>query len=93
MGPVSFREPKFSLAETDKHILLLFINNTGIVFIDKTGYLVLLFPVKRVFFGLKFYMIVKNFSFGKWVKTIFRNFQSLAGFCNAKVDKHIADIV
>ena len=39
------------------------------------------------FFGLKFYMIVKNFSFAKWVKTIFRNFQLFAKFCNIKTDR------
>ena len=45
------------------------------------------FLYKKLFTGLKLYMTVKNFSFGKWVKTIFRNFQWFAGFCNAKADR------
>ena len=53
----------------------------------KTGYLVLLFPVKKFFPGLKFYSGVKIFSLENRGKTIFRNFQLFVRFCNAKTDR------
>jgi len=64
-----------------------------VVYNIKTGYLVLLFPVKKFFPGLKFYSGVKIFSLENRRKTIFKNFQLLAKFCNAKVGKQIADAV
>ena len=64
------------------------------VYKSKTGYLVLLFSIKEgLFIGLKFYNGVKNFSLENRRKTIFKNFQLLAKFCNAKVGKQIADAV
>ena len=48
---------------------------------------------KRSLADVKFYILVNNFSLENMRKTILKKFQLLAKFCNAKVDKQIADAV
>ena len=49
--------------------------------------------IERSLSDVKLYSGVKIFSLENRGKTIFKNFQLLSGFCKAKGDRQIADIV